>query len=137
MIRMKVSNPVLLIDRMERRRERATRRAMFKVGANLRTTASRSIRVRKTAASKPGKPPHTRGNRRLRKSIMFAVDRNGRSVIVGPTKAGVGLAGEAHERGERFRGRNYPRRPYMAPALEVRADDLRDLVIDTIRKGLR
>lgn len=82
--------------------------------AAIRQLARRAIR-RGKRASRPGQPPHTRRGR-LKQSILF--EATDRSAIIGPAAQFVGAAGSAHEFGGRYRGRQYDRRPFMAPALE-------------------
>ena len=96
--------------------KRATQKALYQAGALIRTTARRSIRKRK-GDSLPGQPPHTHTNA-LRKSILFDVDREEQSVIIGPTANIIGEAGAVHEHGEDYFGRHYPKRPFMGPALK-------------------
>jgi len=100
--------------RVQAAAKRATTKALYQAGAMIRTTARRSIRKRK-GASAPGSPPHTHTNA-LRKAILFDVDRDRESVIIGPTADIIGEAGAAHEHGEEYYGRDYPERPFMGPA---------------------
>jgi hypothetical protein len=57
----------------------------------------------------------------LRRSIRYAVIKRGASrrssVVIGPVPEVISLVGAAHEYGGMFRGRKYPERPYMRPAL--------------------
>jgi len=90
---------------------------LFQAAAFIRTTARRSIR-RGKKASAPGKPPNTRAGQ-IRNAIMFAVDREREQAFIGPTVERVGTSASAHEHGGRYRGADYPKRPFMLPALMV------------------
>jgi phage gpG-like protein len=99
-----------------KRAKDATFRNLNHAAATLRLTAQRSLRKRKTPSA-PGQPPSSFTGR-LRKSILYAVDRARDYAVIGPSRNLIGPAGAAHERGGRFRGADYPARPYMGPALE-------------------
>ena len=85
-------------------------------GGALRMTAKRSIK-RSKAESPEGTPPHTRKGQ-LKRAILYAVEKDKQSVVIGPGVALVGTSGAAHEFGGRFRGGRYPKRAFMGPALE-------------------
>ena len=85
-------------------------------GAAIRMTARRSIKKSK-GKSQEGTPPNTRKGR-LKNAIMYAVEKDKQTVVVGPDAEIAGTSGKAHEFGGRYRKENYPKRPFMAPALE-------------------
>jgi len=85
-------------------------------GAAIRLTARRSIR-KSAKPSAAGTPPHTRRGR-LRNAIKYTVVKDRAAVLIGPDADVAGPSGRAHEFGGRFRGEQYPRRPFMGPALE-------------------
>ena len=91
-------------------------------GGAIRMTAKRSIKQRKTE-SPEGTPPHTRKGQ-LRRAILYAVEKDKQTVVVGPDVSIVSTAGMAHEFGGQFRGERYPKRPFMGPALEKTKDRL-------------
>ena len=91
-------------------------------GGALRMTAKRSIK-RSKAESPEGTPPHTRKGQ-LRRAILYAVEKSKQTVVVGPDVSVVSTAGTAHEFGGRFRGKRYPKRPFMGPALQKTKDRL-------------
>lgn len=90
----------------------------------LRLTASRSIRIdrvlksgkRRVVYAAPGTPPHSRFGA-LKYAIRYFVDPAGRYSVIGPEYRDVGPSGKAHEIGGLFRGRRYPKRQFMKPAL--------------------
>lgn len=92
----------------------STFKSLGHAAASLRLIAARSIRKRKTPA-KAGAIVHTQ-TKKLPRSIKYDVNEDG--AIIGTDKAAIGLAGEAHEHGKRFRGTPYEARPFMRPALE-------------------
>gem|GEM_PF-455941 len=106
--------------------KRAEIRSLSHAAAAIRIQAVRSIRQSpRSQPSAPGAPPHTRKGR-LRRAILYALLEESGTLfaIVGPSFDLVGLSGKAHEFGGRFRGGDYPARPYMGPALDVIANRL-------------
>ena len=100
-------------------------------GGAIRMTAKRSIKRSKTE-SPEGSPPHTRKGQ-LRRAILYAVEKDKQSVVVGPDVSIVSTAGTAHEFGGRFRGEQYPRRPFMGPALEKTKERLPRMWAGSVR----
>jgi len=96
------------------RRENPTR---LEHGAALvRLIARRSIRTSKRPAPR-GQPPRTRGQRRLRNAILYAVIKARETALIGPSHRIVGICGSEHEKG--YSGRKkMQQRPFMVPALE-------------------
>ena len=109
----------------------ASRKALGRVGAYVRATAKNLVH-RSGNASPAGTPPNTRRGL-VRNSILFGVEGDARSVVIGPAKSFVGISMTAHEFGGRFRGRNYPARPLMGPALRQSAPRLPKLWEDSIK----
>lgn len=102
--------------------KRANITSLGHAGAAIRLAARRSIR-KGARASSPGMPPHTRRGR-LRNAIKYAVDKAMQSVVIGPDVEIAGTSGSAHEFGGHYRNEDYPRRPFMGPALEKVKDRL-------------
>jgi len=121
----------------------ATRRALSKAGAFIRTRAKSSIRKRK-AVSRPGKPPSSHTGH-LKRRIFFAADPVAESVVIGPTPYREGEApsvlefGEVVNRPTERRGKKrrmvYRKRPFMGPALEAEAPNLPSYWRNGIRGG--
>lgn len=109
----------------------ANRKAMRSVGAYVRKVAVNSVHKSKKSSS-PGTPPNTRRGL-LRRSILYGVENDARSVVIGPAKSFVGLSMTAHEFGGRYRGRTYPKRRLMGPALLRSAPELPKLWRDSVR----
>lgn len=71
-------------DRVMKRVEQKKRRVLFRLGAYIRQTMKRSIRVSRKS-SEPGQPPRVRkSNSPLRQLITFHVDLAQETVTVGP-----------------------------------------------------
>lgn len=100
-------------------------------GGYIRITASRSIK-RSPRPSQPGTPPHTRRGQ-LRRAIRYAVERERKSVVIGPEYGTVGPSGMAHEFGGRFRSNSYDKRSFMGPALMKTREKLPQLWANSIR----
>ena len=109
----------------------ANRKAMRSAAAYVRKVAVNSIRQSRKSSS-PGTPPNTRKGL-LKRSILFGVEPDGRSAVIGPAKSFVGLSMTAHEFGGTYRGRKYPKRELMGPALRRSAPELPKLWRDAIR----
>ena len=99
----------------ERAQKRAFAKAAFRIGGE----AIKSIET-SDEPSRPGEPPHTRRQRRLSRAIKYAADAEG--AVIGPMASKIDQAGQAHEFGGRYKGGEYPERPFMWPALEKQAD---------------
>jgi len=100
-------------------------------GGAIRLTARRSIR-RSDKPSAPGSPPHTRKGQ-IKRAIVYAVEKQKQCVVIGPEYATLGPSGMAHEFGGRFRGQNYPKRPFMGPALMKIQDRLPRMWAGSVR----
>lgn len=138
-----------------RKAESATARYLGKAGGYVRNAARWSIRRAKRinvydrdtgkqifdvngkpknglVPSRPGSPPRTR-NGQLRRSILYAVSRMARSVVIGPRGSVVGMSGKAHEFGGRYRRETFPERPFMGPALRKTEPILPAMWADSFR----
>lgn len=99
--------------------DKATRVALSKFGAFVRTRARSSIRTRKEVSA-PGSPPSSHTGR-LKAGVLFGYDPEARSVIIGPVAYREGSTaprlleegGVSVEGGKR---RTYRPRPFMQPA---------------------
>jgi hypothetical protein len=78
--------------------------SLGRAGAYIRGIAMRSIKVSPDPAP-PGHQPHTRKGR-LKRGILFAVDRAALAALIGPTASAVGMIGRTHE----FGGTEPPKR---------------------------
>lgn len=126
---------------LKRLSRKQTKQALYKSAGYVRTTAKNSIKkpgkraIKKEVArlkgirasqdeilnayfppSKPGMPPNTH-TKQLPKSIAFAASDRAGTFVVGPKRSDIAEIGHVHEFGGKFRGRNYPARPFMRPAL--------------------
>ncbi|MBI1374493.1 MAG: hypothetical protein GC159_17385 [Phycisphaera sp.] len=108
-----------------RKARRASIESLSRAGGAIRLVAMRSIRKRprKAKPSEPGTPPVTRTNR-LRRAILYAVEKTKQRVVIGPSHDAVADVGRAHEFGGKFRQEQYDARPFMGPALEQTKDRL-------------
>ncbi len=115
--------------------KRAEIRSLSHAAAAIRLYAARSIRKSpRRQPSAPGAPPHTRRGL-LPRSILYALleERSVPVALVGPAFNLVNLAGKAHEFGGLFRGRDYPARPYMRPALSMISNRLPDFFANSVK----
>lgn len=99
---------------------RATYRNLGHAAASIRKDAQASI-TKSAEASPPGEPPHTRRGQ-ARRAILFAVERDKQSAVVGFAESRIGEAMSAHEHGGEYKGTEFPQRPTMGPALERNLD---------------
>jgi phage gpG-like protein len=118
-------------DKVKAKSQQGNFKSLGHAAASIRLIARRSIRRRQTAAM-PGTPPNTRRGQ-LKRSIVYAVDKQRGIALIGPDFDVVGVAGKAHEFGGRFRRERYPKRPFMGPALEKVKDRLPPLWANSVR----
>lgn len=85
----------------------------------IRSTAMRSIRKRVGGEPSPkGQPPRTRFGR-LKKSILYSVDKTRQEAVIGPARSKIGPnAARLHEHGGFYKGQTFDARPFMEPALK-------------------
>ena len=107
---------------VEDKAEKGTYRSLGHAGGSIRLWAIYSIKEAE-GASPPGQPPHTH-TKRLHRAIKYAVQKQRKSVVIGPDVESFGTAGKAHEHGGSYRGEHYPKRPFMLPALEAARERL-------------
>lgn len=84
-------------NKVLRAAERANDWALRRAGAYVRGIAQHSIGKSKQSSA-PGKPPKTRKGL-LKKAIIFAVDKKGVNVLIGPSASWIGKIGATHEFG--------------------------------------
>lgn len=110
--------------------DKATRQALSKFGAFVRTRARSSIRSRKKI-SRPGQPPSSHSGH-LKRLIYFGYDKPNKSVVVGPLPFHKGVA-NIIEYGGVSNGALYRPRPFMRPAFAVELKNAPKLFKDTIK----
>lgn len=103
--------------RVRKAAKKANLTSLRHAAAALRLQARGTIRKRPRSGKpgRPGGPPRTRAGQ-LKRSILFDADTD--RAIIGASAGFVGESASAHEHGGRYRGRLYPERPFMRPALE-------------------
>ena len=106
-------------DGLVARIAKASREFLRRAGAYVRTVARRKV-LTSPKASAPGQPPHSRRGL-LKRGILFGLERDGKSVLVGPGFNLVGESASAHEFGGKYRRERYPKRPLMGPSLKESA----------------
>lgn len=84
-------------NKVLRAAERANDWALRRAGAYVRGIAQHSIGKSKQSSA-PGEPPKTRKGL-LKKAIIFAVDKKGVNVLIGPSASWIGKIGATHEFG--------------------------------------
>lgn len=114
-------------DRLLGTMKYANKKALRRVGAYVRKAAVNAVHKSKKSSS-PGTPPNTRKGL-LRRAVLFGVENDARSVVVGPAKSLIGISMTAHEFGGKYRGRNYPKRALMGPTLQRTAPQDRKSVV--------
>jgi hypothetical protein len=104
---------------LQRLAEKGVFRSLGNTAAAIRSTARRLItRSREPAAE--GEPVHTRlGQAKRPDAVLFHVDRDKGTAVIGFTHAVMGDAMGAHEHGEEYLGAQYPERPTMEPAMKA------------------
>ncbi len=105
---------------------------LTRAGAYIRKSARNAV-SRSKKSSSPGSPPHTRRGL-LKRSILFGVERQRMTVVIGPAESFIGISMTAHEFGGIYRHRKYPKRPLMGPTLLKVAPQLPKLWEDSVKK---
>ena len=103
-------------DGLVARIAKASREFLKRAGAYVRTVARRKV-LTSPKPSLPSQPPHSRRGL-LKRGILFGLERDGKSVLVGPGFRFVGESMWAHEFGGKYRKERYPKRPLMGPSLK-------------------
>jgi hypothetical protein len=96
--------------------QKATRLALRKAAYAIFRTAQESIQTA-GGPSPAGEPPHSRRGQ-LRRAERYDVDDAAEIAVIGPRFSMVGTSAEAHEFGGEYKKEQYPKRPFMGPALE-------------------
>ena len=99
--------------------------ALRRAGAYVRKAARNKV-TQSSNASSPGSPPNTRQGL-LKRALLFGVEKQRQSVVIGPAEKFIGTAMQAHEFGGMYRKRRYPKRPLMGPTLQATASKLPSL----------
>jgi hypothetical protein len=97
MVTLKVVNSFFDRDSVISAMDKATRKALSKAGAFIRTRARSSMRRRKSASS-PGSPPSVHKGT-LKNLLFFSWDPATKSVVIGPEKFARGEAPNLNEFG--------------------------------------
>lgn len=97
--------------------ERGNFTALRRVGAYVRKAARNRVSL-SPRASLPGTPPNTRRGL-LKNALLFGVEKDSMTVVIGPAQTLVGTSMWAHEFGGRYKKQRYPKRPLMGPVLEA------------------
>lgn len=106
--------------------------ALGRFGAYTRRTARSSIRKRKKISA-PGAPPSSHTDA-LRAGIMYAVDREKLTVVVGVPKGKSSAPAVLEHGGFGKDGKKYQARPYMAPAFAKQQANIPKLFKNCITK---
>ena len=104
-------------QKVKRKADKGSFDSLNHAAAAIRLTARRSIR-RNPKKSSAGTPPHTRRGL-LKRALLYKVEKQRLSAVIGPAYTIAGKSGQAHEFGIKYYGRKYPKRSYMGPALKA------------------
>ena len=106
--------------------------ALRRAGAYIRKSARNRV-SQSPKASMPGTPPNTRRGL-LKHSLLFGVEKQRQSVVIGPAESFIGTAMVAHEFGGRYKRQRYPKRALMGPTLEKALPKLPALWENSVKK---
>ncbi|MFA6805220.1 MAG: hypothetical protein WCR17_04515 [Candidatus Methanomethylophilaceae archaeon] len=141
-------------DRVAKAAKKASSKALRSSGAYLRKVVQSGIKKGKIKdgemiPSKPGTPPHywQQPGLNFKKSILFGVDAENESVVVGAIAGRYGKLGQLHEFGGSKMNKvwdretkkeisvlaTYPARPFMAPGLAKSKDKISKFWEDSIK----
>lgn len=102
-----------------------------RMGAYVRTVARRKVKTGERP-SVAGTPPRSRTGA-LKRGVLFGVEKDSQTVVVGPSEKFVGTSMAAHEFGGAYKRERYPRRPLMGPSLKESAPRLAKLWQDAVK----
>ena len=135
-LKFKVTKSFFDAPKIQRRVDFAKKRNFSRMGAFIRTRARSSLRRRKRTAA-VGSPPSVHSKGTNLKTIFFFYDLAKETMVVGPVefrgRQSDRTASNIHEFGGKARMRktrrtgkkrvnNYPKRPFMGPALEAEVE---------------
>lgn len=104
----------------QRVKDRAKKGAITSLGhaaGSVRKAAREKIGL--TKKTRPPGEPAASPKRALFRGILYFVSPTKEWAVIGPSHARVGISGAEHEHGLTGRGgEEYPKRPFMAPALD-------------------
>lgn len=112
--------------------KRSSNKALRSAGAYVRKTAQNAV-SKSPKSSSPGTPPHTRRGL-LRRSILFGVEKERMTVVIGSAESFIGISMTAHEFGGMYRRRKYPKRPLMEPSLEKASPHIPKMWEDAVKQ---
>lgn len=104
------------VRKVQRKIQRENPTRLGHGAALIRTYAKRSIRTSSKPSAK-GRPPHTRKGKRLKKALLYAVEKARERASIGPSHRIAGISGGEQEHGLDWR-KPMEARPFMGPALE-------------------
>ena len=142
MISMKVTDVEMFYDQVHEELDVAENRALRKFGFLAREQAQEKLRSSKSR-SRPGQPPHDHTGL-LRRFILFNVDKQNKSVVIGPkllNRKSKNVA-ESLEKGgvsQNVKGRSVRivARPFMVPTLRELVSQRMPSVFTDIIKTVR
>lgn len=117
--------------KVRRKADKGSFKSLNHAAAAIRLTARRSIRRRKKKST-AGTPPHTRRGQ-LKKALLYKVEKQRLRAVIGPTYSVVGRSARAHEFGEKYYGRKYPKRPFIGPALKINKPKISRFWSDSVK----
>ena len=106
-------------------------KSLRQAGAYVRKAARHAVK-KSSSASAAGTPPHTRRGL-LKNSILFGVEKQRMTVVIGPAHSFIGIAMTAHEFGGKFRRRSYPKRALMGPTLQKTAPQISKMWAESVK----
>ena len=114
-------------EKIKRKVRKANIESLSGTGAYIRRVARNKI-IQSPNSAPVGSAPHSRRGQ-LKKSLLFGVDRQRNSVVIGPAASLIGQSMVAHEYGKE----RYPRRPLMGPSLQQSRSRLPAMWADSVK----
>lgn len=136
MLNLQVTLKRLHFDRIkvERERDRVTERSLKKFGAYVRRAAQQSLRKKKKGDySPPGHPPYSHGDQKLKKGILFAYERETKTVVIGPRlydRSARFMIPRLHEVGGNDDRGKFEKRDFMVPAAMKELSKLKSFFLE-------
>lgn len=118
-------------EKIKKKVRKANIESLSGAGAYIRRVARNKI-IQSPNSAPVGSAPHSRRGQ-LKKSLLFGVDRQRNSVVIGPAASLIGQSMVAHEYGGKYRKERYPRRPLMGPSLQQSRSRLPAMWADSVK----
>lgn len=94
---------------------------LSRMAGRIRKTAIASIKPKAKHGKTPAGSPYRTRRGQAKRAIVYDVNKQSQTAVIGPRASIMGQSANAHEFGGAYKGNVYPKRPVMAPSLTQNA----------------